>query len=90
MMKYYLFNKSGNPPEEITEAEYTALMTEIHEKVALAQSLYAGEITIEDVPEVWREEIQREVDERIAEDMEADEQEISAEEALAIIIGGEV
>ena len=74
---------------EITEAEYNRLLTEIREKAALVNQLYAGEITIDDVPTDWQEEIQRRVDERIAEQGAADQQEISADEALNIILGGE-
>lgn len=74
---------------EITETEYNALMTEIREKAALVNQLYSGEITIDDVPTGWQEEIQRRVDERIAAEGEAAQQEISAEEALNIILGGE-
>lgn len=75
---------------EITESEYNRLLTEIREKAALVDSLYNGEITIEGVPAEWREEIQRRVDERIAAEGEAAEQDISAEEALDILLGGEV
>lgn len=74
---------------EITEAEYNAMLSEIREKAALVDSLYNGTITLEDVPAEWQEEIQRRVDERIAQQGAADEQEISAEEALNIILGGE-
>lgn len=75
---------------EITEEEYNRLLTEIRTKATLVDSLYNGEITISDVPTEWREEIQRRVDERIAAEGEADEQDISAEEALDIILGGAV
>lgn len=75
---------------EITEAEYTRLLAEIREKAALVNQLYAGEITLADVPEAWREQIQRRVDERIAAEGAAAEQDISAEEALDIILGGGV
>lgn len=73
---------------EITEAEYTRLLAEIREKAALVDKLYSGEITLADVPEAWREEIQRRVDERIAAEGAAADQDISAEEALDIILGG--
>ena len=79
---------TGNGGVEITEAEYNALLTEIREKAALVDRLYSGEITIADVPEAWREEIQRRVDERIATEGSAEEQDISAEEALEILLGG--
>ena len=74
---------------EITEAEYNALLSEIREKAALVDKLYSGEITIADVPTEWQEEIQRRVDERIAAEGAAAEQDIPAEEALNIILGGE-
>ena len=74
---------------EITEAEYNRLLAEIREKAAMVDKLYSGEITIADVPTDWKEEIQRRVDERIAAESAAAEQDISAEEALDIILGGE-
>ena len=74
---------------EITKFEYNTLLSEIREKVALAEKLYSGEITIDDVPADWQEEIQRRVNERIAAEGAAEEQEMSAEEALDIILGGE-
>lgn len=80
---------TGPGGTEITEAEYNALLAEIREKAALANKLYNGEITIDAVPVDWQEEIQRRVDERIAAEGAAEEQDISAEEALAIILGGE-
>lgn len=73
---------------EITEDEYNALLAEIREKAALVDKLYYGEITIADIPAEWQEEIQRRVDERIAAEGEAAMQDISAEEALNIILGG--
>lgn len=97
-MRYYAqYNDSGKliaigigpGGTEITEAEYKALLSEIREKAALVDKLYSGEITIDDVPTDWQEEIQRRVNERIAAEGEAAQQEISAEEALNIILGGE-
>ena len=97
-MRYYAqYNDSGkliaigtgNGGVEITEAEYNALLTEIREKAALVEQLYNGEITIDDVPTEWQEEIQRRVNERIAAEGAAEEQDLSAEEALNIILGGE-
>lgn len=98
-MRYYAqYNASGKllaigtgyTGVEITEAEYNLLLSEIREKASLVNQLYNGDITIADVPSDWQEEIQRRVDERIAAESEADEQELSAEEALDIILGGEV
>ena len=98
LMRYYAqYNNSdkliaiGTGPggTEITEAEYNALLAEIREKAALVDKLYSGEITIADVPTEWQEEIQRRLDERIAAEGAAAEQDIPAEEALNIILGGE-
>lgn len=75
---------------EITEAEYNELLTMIRTKASLVDQLYNGEITIADVPTEWQEEIQRRVDERIELEGTLEEQDISAEEALDIILGGEV
>ena len=97
-MRYYAqYNDSGKliaigtgpGGVEITESEYNALLTEIREKAALVEQLYNGEITIDDVPTEWQEEIQRRVNERIAAEGSAEEQDLSAEEALNIILGGE-
>lgn len=96
-MRYYVqyndFGKiiligTGSGGTEITEAEYNALLSEIREKAALVDKLYSGEITIDAVPVDWQEEIQRRVDERIAAEGSAEEQDISAEEALEILLGG--
>lgn len=96
-MRYYAqYNNSGallaigtgNGGTEITEAEYNALLAEIREKAALVNKLYSGEITIDEVPADWQEEIQRRVDERIAAEGTAEEQDIPAEEALNILLGG--
>ena len=79
---------TGSGGTEITEAEYNALLSEIREKADLVNKLYSGEITIDEVPADWQEEIQRRVDERIAAEGTADEQDIPAEEALDILLGG--
>ena len=96
-MRYYAqYNDSGKliaigtgyGGTEITEVEYNTLLAEIREKAALVDKLYSGEITIDAVPAEWQEEIQRRVDERIAAEGSAEEQDISAEEALDILLGG--
>ena len=96
-MRYYVQNNendiivaigTGYGGTEITEAEYNALLSEIREKSAMVDKLYGGEITIDEVPAEWQEEIQRRVDERVAAEGSAEEQDISAEEALEILLGG--
>ena len=79
---------TGSGGTEITEAEYNALLSEIREKAAFVDKLYSGEITIDEVPADWQEEIQRRVDERIAAEGTAEEQDIPAEEVLDILLGG--
>ena len=79
---------TGNGGTEITEAEYNALLSEIREKATRVDKLYSGEIAIDEVPADWQEEIQRRVDERIAAEGTAEEQDIPAEEALDILLGG--
>ena len=95
-MRYYAqFNDSGKllavgigpGGTEITKAEYNALLAEIREKAALVDKLYSGEITIDDVPTEWQEEIQRRVNERIAAEGEAAQQDISGDELMAMIEG---
>lgn len=80
---------TGPGGQEITKDEYDRLLTEIRQKADYVNKLYAGEIELSDIPADWQEEIQRRVDERIAAEGTADEQDISAEEALDIILGGE-
>lgn len=93
-MRYYAqYNESntliavgtGYGGTEITESEYNTLLSEIREKAALVNKLYSGEITIDDVPDEWQEEIQRRVDERIAADGEASEQPVSGDEFLSML-----
>lgn len=98
IMKYYAqYNNEnkliaigvGAGGTEITKEEYDRLLTEIRTKAELVDKLYSEEITISDIPEAWQEEIQRRVDERIAMLGSLEEQDISAEEVLDIILGGE-
>ena len=72
---------------EITEAEYNALLAEIREKAALVDKLYFGEITLDEVPADWQEEIQRRVNERITAEGEAAEQPVSGDEFLSMMEG---
>lgn len=95
-MRYYAqYNDSGTliaigtgaGGTEITEAEYNRILAEIREKADLVDKLYSGEITLDDVPAEWREEIQRRVDERITADGEAAEQPVSGDEFLSMLEG---
>lgn len=73
---------------EITEEEYNRHLEEIRTKATFVDSLYNGSITLEDVPADWQEEIQRRVDERIQWNGTIEDQDLSAEETLAILLGG--
>lgn len=93
-MRYYAqYNESnvlisigtGYGGTEITEEEYNILLAEIREKAVFVNQLYNDEITINEVPEDWKEEIQRRVDERIALDAEADSQPVSADEFYTMV-----
>lgn len=86
LSKNLITNKHYSDGIEITEAEYNTLLSEIREKAALVNQLHNGEITIDAVPAEWREEIQRRVDERLAEI--DDDPDLTAEEAIDIILGG--
>ena len=89
MRHYALYDESGKLIAvgtgfggiEITEAEYNALLAEIREKAALVNQLYSGEITAEDVPAEWREEIERRVAERIEREAAAAAEQEEQEEA---------
>lgn len=72
---------------EITAEEYSAALEEIKAKTDLANQLYKSEITIDAVPAEWREEIRQRVEARLA-SSGAEDQEISPEEAMEIIMGG--
>ena len=76
---------TGPGGTEITESEYTSLLSEIREKAALVDKLYSGEIILDEVPTDWKEEIQRRVDERIAAEGEAAAQPISGDEFLTML-----
>ena len=78
---------TGYGGTEITESEYNALLSEIREKAALVNKLYSGEITLDEVPADWQEDIQRRVNERITADGEAAEQPVSGDEFLSMLEG---
>lgn len=78
---------TGYGDTEITKEEYETLLSEIRKKASLVDKLYSGEITIEDIKAEWQEEIQRRVAERIEAEEQAEEQEISGEEFYDMVEG---
>lgn len=75
---------------EITREEYEALAADIALTFEYADKVYRGEMTIADVPERLRENVQEQVDMLIADVGPFDPDEITDEEALAIIRGASV
>ena len=75
---------TGHGGTDITEAEYHALLSESRGKAALVDKLYNGEITLDDVPAEWRDEIQRRVAER-QEAEQAEPKETELEDAIAAL-----
>ena len=82
-MRFYKYEENnrlvcigtGYGGTEITEAEYLDLLSEIREKASLVDLLYAREIAETDVPEEWRDEIVRLVNERIETESAYEEEE---------------
>ena len=71
---------------EITAEEYAAEIEIIKAKAEWTRKIVCGVADIADVPEEWREEIQRRVEEQLTEIN--DDPELTSEEALDIILGG--
>lgn len=72
---------------EITAEEYSAALEGIEARAQWVYDICRGLASIEDVPEEWREEIRQRVEARLA-SSGAEDQEISPEEAMEIIVGG--
>lgn len=76
---------TGAGGNEITEDVYNTILSEIVEKAELVDKLYDGEITIDDVPIDWQEEIQSRVDTRIEEEHIDGQQNISTDEFQSML-----
>ena len=71
---------------EITAGEYAGILADTKAKAQWVDRVCAGTASAQDVPEQWREEIiQRAAGRQAAEDSDP---ELTAEEALDIILGG--
>lgn len=94
-MNYYIVTENGyikrielsncSSGQNITEAEYNALLAEIRTKAALVNKLYNGEITIDAVPVEWQEEIQRRVTERQEAEAEPDPEQSEMDDMAAAL-----
>ena len=71
---------------EITAEEYAAEIEIIKAKAEWTRKVFSGIANIEDVPDEWREEIENNV--ANLQSSEEEDDEISAEEALEIIMTG--
>ena len=71
---------------EITVDEYAAELEIIKAKAEWTRKIVSGVADIADVPEEWREEIRQRAEEQLT--GINDDPELSAEEALNIILGG--
>lgn len=72
---------------DISEEEYNALAEQIALNAESVEKIYRGEMSIEEVPEEWRENVQEQVDRLIAKLGPYDPEEITDEEAMDIITG---
>ena len=63
---------TGEGGTEIPNEVYHSLLAEIAAKADLVDKLHTNQITLEDVPEKWRDEIQCRVAARIAAEQEAE------------------
>jgi hypothetical protein len=98
-MKYYkILNERGEMIAigtdcggvEITQEEYMRIEVELQAKAVLTEAILNGEMDAEDIPDEWREEILADAEAIRQQEAAAGEQEIGAEEALEIILGGEI
>lgn len=71
---------------EITAEEYAAEFEIIKAKAEWTRKIVSGVADIADVPDEWRDEIQRRAEEQLTEIN--DDPELTSEEALDIILGG--
>jgi hypothetical protein len=76
---------TGYGGTEITKEQYDALLTEILTKAELVDKLYSNEISLEDVPSEWQEEIQRRVNERIEMEKLLETEEITNNEFINML-----
>lgn len=70
---------------EITKEEYDVLLAEIQAKADFVDKLYSNEISLEDVPSEWQEEIQRRVNERIEMEKLLETEEITNNEFINML-----
>ena len=88
LTKNLISNNYYRDGTEITAEEYAAAVEAIQTKAAWINNICNGTAKIVDAPVDWQTEIQQRVAERQAQ--AEDDPELTAEEALSIIVGGTV
>lgn len=86
LSKDLIRNRYYRNSTEITAEEYAAEIEIIKAKAEWTRKVFSGIANIEDVPDEWREEIENNV--ANLQSSEEEDDEISAEEALEIIMRG--
>ncbi len=81
---------TGAGGTEIGKEEYEVLLCLGREVASLANKVYAGQLLIGNVPEDLREEVRQIVDQRLRWQESEEDEDISTDEALRIILGGEL
>lgn len=86
MKRYYITDPTSKDMVEVTEEEFYSLIG-TEETRPYANQVYYGDISIEDVPENLREQVQTILNYKIAHCGEYDDQNISADELKAMLEG---
>lgn len=86
LSKNLISGKCYRDGAEITALEYADALADAKDKAAWVNGICNGIATIEDVPEDWRTEISKRVADR--QTKADDDPDLTAEEALDIILGG--
>lgn len=89
IITYYKFKPNINNSSlvEISKDEYNELSNEIETKANLENSLYNNQITMEDIPSEWQEEILYRVKKRISVFGDSESQPISPGELQTMLEG---
>lgn len=87
LSKNLISGKCYRDGAEITTLEYADALANAKEKAAWVNGICNGTATIDDAPEDWRTEISQCVEARHAQAEDTDP-DLTAEEALDIILGG--
>lgn len=82
-----ILSGDGIPATEISKEEYDQLLAEIREKASYVDDVYKGAMTIDQVPEKCRAEVQKQVNQRKADEEAAAQSQISDAEFARMVEG---